>query len=67
MVTEKHPDVTIYTAWYNGTARQMLRMGEIDQVEKCVLIELTVPAEENIAYFKSASMLTSYTSARKQV
>ena len=38
--------------------------------KKYVVVELTVPAEENFAQAnsrKSASILTSYTSARKQV
>ena len=53
VVTAKRPDVTIYSS----------------TEKKCVVIELTVPAEKNFAQAnsrKSASMLISYTSARKQ-
>ena len=52
--TAKQPDVTIYST----------------SEKKCVVIELTVPAEENLAQAnnrkKSASMLISYMNVKRQ-
>ena len=53
VVTAKRPDVTIYST----------------SEKKCVVIELTVPAEENLAQAnnrKSASMLISYMNVNRQ-